>query len=144
MPESLFCCVQSTLSAGIKNLTWLNLGSNETLDDIDPLAGLTNLTELDLHRTGISDITSLEGLTKLILLDLQQNDISNLNFLAGLKKLIELDMSDNNISNISPLSGLTSLEKLDLRDNNLNTGDCSVLNRLTSKGAKVSISFDCN
>jgi hypothetical protein len=48
------------------------------------------------------------------------------------------------ISNISPISGLTGLEKLDLRNNNLNTGDCSVVNSLTSKGAKVSLSFDCN
>jgi internalin A len=53
----------------LTNLTklWLNGCGNygNEITDISPLAGLTNLTEINLGYNGITDISPLAGLTNL-------------------------------------------------------------------------------
>ena len=114
--------------AGLTNLTLLWLNDN-SISDISPLAGLTNLTHLGLHSNSISDISPLADLTNLILLDLEDNSISDISPLVGLINLEHLDLWDNSISDISPLTGLTNLTELDLWDNSLS--DISPLTGLT-------------
>ncbi len=97
----------------------LDLKWNYNISDISPLAGLTNLKELDLGGNKISDISPLARLTNLQELDLDKNSISDISPLAGLTNLKELDLFENRISDISPLAGLTNLEELELRDNPL-------------------------
>ena len=69
-----------------------------TNEDIKPLAGLTNLTYLNLYRNDISDLTPLGGLTNLERLQLFENQISDITPLAGLKNLTKLILWGNQIS----------------------------------------------
>jgi Leucine-rich repeat (LRR) protein len=90
---------------------------DNNITDISPLAGLTNLTELDLEVNKISDITPLDALTNLSKLYLWDNNVSDISPLAGLTNLTELSLWGNNISDITPLAGLTNLSKLSLAEN---------------------------
>ena len=91
--------------------------SNNSISDISPLAGLTNLKGLWLHSNAFSDISPLSGLTNLIVLDLQNNDISNISLLASFTNLTHLYLYNNTISNIVPLADLINLKVLNLRYN---------------------------
>ena len=116
--------------AGLTNLTWLRLRNN-SISDISPLAGLTNLEWLNLGgNLMISNISALSRLTNLTTLWLYGNSISDLSPLAGLTNLTSLTLWFNSISDISPLAGLTNLINLGL-DNNL-ISDISPLTGLTN------------
>ena len=58
--------------AGLINLTWLNLAFN-TIADISALSGLSKLMELNLAGNRIMDTSALSGLTNLRNLDLRGN-----------------------------------------------------------------------
>ena len=62
-----------------------NVNSN-SVSDVSALAGLTNLTWLDLNKNSISDISALAGLTNLTTLFLWSNSISDISALAGFNK----------------------------------------------------------
>ena len=121
------------------NLTKLDLGdaleggfltNSNSISDISPLAGLTNLTTLDLWGNSISDISIVAGLTNLTELNLALNSISDISPLAGLNQLTELNLWDNSISDISLLAGLTNLTELNLQVNSIS--DISPLISLTN------------
>lgn len=129
------------------NLTYLGLGyAVQNADDptapidISPLAGLTNLTSLQMGGVVISDLsavsnmqnlisltvfngeqpldlTPLANLTNLQALTLRNNKITNVSPLAGLDNLGYLDLEGNDITDVSPLAGLTGLERLFLSGN---------------------------
>ena len=115
--------------AGLTNLTGLWLSSNP-ISDISPLAGLTNLTELWLGRNSISDISAVAGLTNLTELWLYSNPISDISPVAGLTNLTKLVIDSNSISDISPLAGLTNLTELWLSINSIS--DISAVAGLTN------------
>ena len=104
--------------------------NSNSIRDISPLAGLTNLTRLGLRDNSISDISALSQLTNLTVLDLRFNPITDISALSGLTNLITLFLVGNNISDISALSGLTNLRELLLIGNSIS--DISVLSRLTN------------
>ena len=99
--------------AGLNNLTWLNL-TNTGVADLTPLAGLNNLTRLSLGDNSISDLTPLAGLNNLTRLSLGDNRVSSLTPLAGLNNLTELWLGDNPIADLTPLAGLNNLTWLTL------------------------------
>ena len=102
--------------AGLTNLTWLAL-ENNSISDLSPLGGLTNLARLYLSENSISDLSPLGGLTNLTWLDLRGNAITDISPLAGLYQLTTLWLQSNSITDLSPLAGLTNLTWLDLRGN---------------------------
>ena len=116
------------LELGHKRVGNTDVNSN-SISDISPLAGLTNLERLDLEKNSISDISVLAGLTNLTWLNLAYNPISDISPLAGLTNLTELTLSNNSISDISPLAGLTNLTWLNLTYNPIS--DISPLTGLT-------------
>ncbi len=87
----------------LSNLTFLALPGN-SISDLTPLAGLTQLTDLQLGNS-ISDLTPLAGLTQLTKLQLTSNSISDLTPLAGLTQLTFLKLDGNSISDLTPLAG---------------------------------------
>ncbi len=101
---------------GLTNLTGLDLGSN-AISNISPVAGLTNLTELNLWGNSISDISPVAGLINLTQLDLDGNALSDISAVAGLTNLTFLDIWGTPISDISPVAGLTNLTVLGLGHN---------------------------
>ena len=110
------------------NLTKLNLGpvregafvrQSNILSDISPIAGLTNLEELNLEFTFLSDISPLEGLNNLTKLYLGGNVISDISPLEGLNSLMYLGLENTFLSDISPLEGLNNLLFLTLHENSI-------------------------
>jgi internalin A len=100
--------------AGLKNLSFLNMDGNPA-GDLTPLSGLNSLKIVQLPRaTDLTPLKSLASLEGLIARGIQISDISAL---AGLENLRELDLSYNNISDLSPLSGLKRLTSLKLNGN---------------------------
>ena len=113
-------------NANISNLTglesatelvWLYLGAeykgtfinSNSVSDLSPLSGLTNLSILLLDHNSISDLSPLAGLTKLTYLELGNNSISDISPVSGLNNLTELVLWDNSISDLSPLVANTGL-----------------------------------
>ena len=102
--------------AGLTQLTNLNLSYN-SLSDVSPLAGLTQLTTLYLGGNFLSAVSPLAGLTQLTNLDLSYNSLSDVSALAELTQLTNLYLSHNAISDVSVLAGLTQLTNLNLSHN---------------------------
>ena len=106
--------------AGLTNLTELDLEVYE-LSDLTPLAGLKNLTELKvIGSRKLLDVSPLAGLRNLTKLDIHASggEFSDLTPLAGLTNLTELKVVDSRkLSDVSPLARLTNLTKLDIRSN---------------------------
>ena len=121
--------------AGLTNLTSLNLGARNlgnSLSDISPVAGLTNLTRLYLHRNSLSDISPVAGLTNLTVLDLYGTSLSDISPVAGLTNLTSLNLRRNSILDISPVAGLTNLTSLNLDGNSISdTSPVAGLTNLT-------------
>jgi len=89
--------------AGLSELTWLDLGYNHT-PDISPLAGLRKLEHLNGVNNRIANISPLAGLTSLRVAILAHNDISDLGPLAnnpGLGNGSEIDVRANPLSRVS-------------------------------------------
>ncbi len=111
---------------GIQDLTGLQFAINlrsrldlrdNQISDISPIAGLTELRELEINRNTISDISPVRNLTNLTLLVLKGNQISDLSPIAGLINLRGLYLDDNLFSDLSVLKGLTNLEVLHFSQN---------------------------
>lgn len=126
---------------GAINLTRLNLGdeyveaerrwiNSNSVSDLSPVAGLTNLAELYLGNNMISDISAVAGLTNLESLYLRNNTISDISPVAGLTNLESLNLNNNTISDISPVAELTNLTTLWLNSNSIT--DISVVSGLTN------------
>ncbi|MEE8462170.1 MAG: leucine-rich repeat domain-containing protein [Acidobacteriota bacterium] len=131
--------------AGLTQLIELDLDSNN-FTSLTPLSGLTQLKELSLENNNISDLSPLAGLTQLMELDLGGNTISNLAVVAGFTQLRDLDLETNSISDISPLvtnMGLGTSDTIDLRNNLLDSGDCTNIQTLITRGATVRHDVTC-
>ena len=109
------------------------------LTDLSPLAGLTELEELNMYgfEGTYSSLEPLRELTALRVLVLpRRSDAANrqhrcsLNLLAGFTDLEEVRL-DGDTSDLSPLSGLTKLRTLTLYNGYLMT-DLSPLSQLTN------------
>ena len=124
--------------AGLTNLTWLDLSQNN-ITDLSPLAGLTNLTELNLGGNNLSNISPVAGLTNLRQLWLWDNNISDISPVAGLTNLIELILQSNAISDISPVAGLTNLTGLWLAYNTISDISPLVANTGLGSGDMVDV-----
>ena len=105
--------------AGLTQLTLLRLNDCWTIDDISPLADLTQLQVLHLDRNLIVDISALAGLTALESLDIRFNRIESLSPLANLTQLTGLRLNNNQIKDVRPLATLTRLEILHIHANSI-------------------------
>jgi hypothetical protein len=100
------------LFRGMKDLF---LGSGD-LDDLSPLAGLTQLVSLRASINHVTDLKPLEKLTQLDRLDLGRTAIHDVAPLAGLTALTELMIDDTQVTDIGPLKSLKNLERLSIRN----------------------------
>ena len=104
--------------AALTNLNILSL-SDMDLTDIEPLRYMMNLTTLDLSGNMISDLTPLTALTNLNTLSLNDMDLTDIESLRYTMNLTALDLSGNMISDLTPLTALTNLNILFLNDMDL-------------------------
>ena len=129
-----------TSLAGLNNLTVLNIGGNG-LGSISDLSALTGLEMLWATNSGITDISALSSLSHLSYLDLGGNTITNLAPIDGLSGLQTLLVDSNYISDISVLDNKMQLNSVDLSDNWLDLGPGTpagqVVADLQSRGVTV-------
>ena len=118
----------------------LNLSQNSGLQDLAPLANLTNLEYLDLPQTAVTDLSPLEDLSNLIALDLSLLDTppgTNLptwaQTLSALTALRTLQLNSDQISNgdIGTIATLNQLADLQLANNDFDSiADLSTMTHL--------------
>ncbi|AFY34649.1 leucine-rich repeat domain-containing protein [Calothrix sp. PCC 7507] len=93
--------------------------------DLQPLASLTHLRELNLNdQLLIHDLKPLASLTKLQILSLANNKITDIKPLNKLKQLRKLDLINNQITDLSPLKNLPKLQEVQLSGNPLSSHNC--------------------
>ena len=124
--------------AGLTNMTWLDLSQNN-IADLSPLAGLTNLTWLDIGGNNLSNISPVSGLINLTALRLWRNNIKDISPVTDLTHLTELNLNHNNITDTSAVAGLTNLTRLRLRDNNISDISPLVANTGLGNGDEVDV-----
>lgn len=115
--------------AGLTNLTQLDLISDR-ISDLRPLSALTNLKVLNLSWNSITSLTGLEGLTNLTDLILDGNQVSDLQPLTNLRHLTDLYINGNRITSLTGLEGLTNLTRLSLDGNQIS--DLQPISNLTN------------
>ncbi len=110
------------------DLHQLNVGHNQNISDLSPIAGLLNLTGLSINDNSISDLSPLSELTNLSYINISHNQISDLSRLESLKNLDTFHSWGNFLSDLSPLVKLTemNLRKIDICGGN---PDISTLKR---------------
>ncbi len=115
--------------------------NSNTISDLTPLSGLTQLTLLDLDGNAISEVTALSGLANLVVLRVGGNVIRDITALSGLTNLVVLRLWDNNISDLSPLvanRGLGAGEVISVSENPLNGASINVhIPALQDRGVEV-------
>ncbi len=95
------------------------------LEDLSPLAPLTQLTSLKLPNNNVRNLSPLSVLSKLRTLDLSENRIENVSPLSALTQLETLWIDGNQVKSLAPLSGLEGLTVY-ARGNPIESESCPV------------------
>ena len=111
------------------------------IDNLAPLAGLTNLEVLVIAGSQVADLAPLRGLKKLRVLNISRTKVASLEPLRDLTQLECLSASAIPASNFIPLEYLPGLRDLDLADTQFRSlellEEMSGLERLNISGTAV-------
>jgi hypothetical protein len=126
--------------AGLTQLTRLYVQEMD-LATIAPLAGLVNLDRLAMYGNKISDLSPLKDMTNLHVLEAGNNQIVNIDVLEFIPNFTTLYLNNNQITNILPLvnnSGIGQFDTVDLTGNPLDTESLeSLIPALRQRGVNV-------
>ncbi len=93
----------------------ISISHNHVLRNLEPLAELTELRELDMSHTLIGDLSPIRNLNKLEILNLEGSAVSSLDAIRYLTSLKELNGASTQISSLEVLANLPQLLDLDLQ-----------------------------
>ena len=96
------------------NLERLYLPSEAEVENLTPLAGLTNLKVLSVGGSYVEDISPLSNLANLEVLNLVDSYVEDIAALAGLDNLVTLNLGYTDVTDLSPLAGLANLKAVDV------------------------------
>ena len=99
--------------AGLTNLECLEIPFTQ-VSDLKPIAGLTTLQNVSLSNTHVSDLTPLVGLKHLQILRIDRTRVSDLTPLASIITLRYVSIDGTQVSDFRPLASLKYLQRLDL------------------------------
>ncbi|MDX1908488.1 MAG: hypothetical protein SF053_15740 [Bacteroidia bacterium] len=99
------------------------------LRDLAPLAGLKQLTDLDLRHTEVDNLKPLEGLIHLSSLHLDHTPVQSLAPLRSIQGLRHVSCAHTSVSDLTPLEGAAHLETLAVHHTAVR--DLSPLRKLT-------------
>lgn len=99
-----------------ENLREVDISENE-IDDLQPLAGLSKLITLRAVGNRVSDLTPLNQMSQLRELIIDRNAVKSLEPLNGCVALNRISAAENEIQDLAPLSKMTQLHTLLLADN---------------------------
>ncbi|MEL6470591.1 MAG: leucine-rich repeat domain-containing protein [Cyanobacteria bacterium J06623_4] len=115
------------IASAMPNLTKLTL-TGRVIEDLSPVAKLTQLSELHISNTQTKNISPISGLVQLKRLDISYNQVNTIAPIAQLTQLKSINISHNPISDIGPLSVLyappRALEMIDLSHIQLDRTTC--------------------
>lgn len=120
--------------AALTQLESLRASINE-VSDLKPLEKLTLLDRVDLGRTQVQDLAPLANLVNLTELELDDTPIADLAPLAKLKKLEMLSIKNTRVTDVSPLKDLPKLKQLRVQGTAVSNLD--TLSAQTARGMKV-------
>lgn len=113
------CGISSIASLSHMNqLRYLDL-SNNTIRNLNVIAGMQELEELYLNKNVITDLSSLSSLTKLRNLDVSYNSLKSVDPIRTVTGLTYLNFAHNEVSDIRTLTSLLALVELDASYNSL-------------------------
>ena len=123
--------------SGLIKLQTLNLnGCRFPAEDLQYLAKLPELKELNLENCSISTIEALSGAASLEKLNLKSNTVRNLEAISTMTSLKDLNLQHNAVTGLEALSTLTNLEILDVSYNSVTSlmplASCSRLSALNA------------
>ncbi|MBP7679369.1 MAG: hypothetical protein KA096_03025 [Bacteroidales bacterium] len=95
-------------------LSAIDLTGKNNITNLEPLAKMTNLKEINASGTIINDLAPLSEIIDLKVLNCSDTRVSSLMPLKGLLKLEQLDFSGSMIDSLNGLENHTSLEKLNI------------------------------
>ncbi len=98
--------------AEVANLTDIDISGNTTVQDLAPLANLTNLTKLNCESTNIRDLSPLEGMVNLEHLNLAGTNVDSIGALSDARNLKVLNCDQTQISSLMPLSSISGIQRL--------------------------------
>ena len=96
---------------GLIHLEYIRAGDMSSLIDINAVANMQQITNLDIHNTSVADIDALTNLTNLTELGTTDTLITDYSVLAQLEHLNWLGLN-NSIKDLSPYSDLINLKFL--------------------------------
>jgi internalin A len=109
--DDLDPCVFPLLT-GVKDLF---LGRGD-LDDLSPIASLTQLITLRASLNKVTDLKPLEKMTQMDRLDLAHTGIHDIGPLANMGALTELELDGDEVVDLTPLANVKTLERLSIRN----------------------------
>lgn len=121
--------------SGLSYLTELTVrDSYLSSSDLSVIASLPTLQKLTLGNCGLSVIGNLSAATHLTYLDLSGNAVRDLAPLASMKELAVLNLSGNALENLTSLVPMPALQELDISFNSLTSVEplagCTKLTKL--------------
>ena len=113
-------CGLSTIAPleGCRNLTHLNLANN-TVRNLDVLADMNTLVDIDLQHNAVVDLSKLSNLSILERLNVSFNSVTTLDPIATCSRLSWLDASNNTIAVLTAVDKLSLLSHLTVSHNML-------------------------
>ena len=93
--------------AGLTSLTYLDISEN-AIQDLSRIGGLTSLRELYASWNQISSIDPLSALTSLEVLHVSDNLLRDIGIVENMPHLIDFEANCNYIQDVSPLAHLAS------------------------------------
>ena len=101
----------------LKKLELSNIKSSKAAPlDLTPLAGLSQLEELNCHVTRVKNTQALNGLVKLKNVNFYMSHVDSIEFMRTTPDLVEVDLYGfgHTFKNYEPLLGLKKLKKLNI------------------------------
>jgi Leucine-rich repeat (LRR) protein len=120
--------------AAMKKLEYLKLGHQDLrYVDLEPIASLNALVELNLQETNISDVDALSKLTNLEVLWLHSNNLQDISRLKNLAKIKTLNIAANHIEDFSVILNMKMINMIYIDGNPIH--DLSTLANALEQGS---------
>ncbi|HZY80741.1 MAG TPA: leucine-rich repeat domain-containing protein, partial [Cyclobacteriaceae bacterium] len=95
-------------------ITDIDLSNNQYIQNIEPLARLTNLQKLNVSGTSINDLSPIRNLTELVDLDVSRSGVTDISVLKYASKITRLNAERTGVSDISVVKKMPALVSLDV------------------------------
>ncbi len=107
------------IPARMKDLIYLNLSENKSLQTATFSEGLPALEELDISECSLKELVLPKGFSALKTMDFRKNELAQVDFEGDCPALVSLDLSQNQLDHLDLPDGFGQLAYLYLNDNKL-------------------------